>query len=94
MRGGELKKVSDLFSKYREKLIAPQSSVVSALVEVVDDLMGIKIKPEQVDYSTSTRTLHLRLPAVLRQEIQRNKGDILLHLKGRLGERNAPKELV
>jgi len=93
-RGGELKKVSDLFSKYRERLVAPQSSVVAVFLEVVEDLMGFAVKSERVSYSPGTKTIYLSVPSVLKQEILRNKKDILNHLKGRLGEKSAPKEII
>ena len=52
---GEIKRVSDLFEKYRKTLIAPQKTVIGAFVEVVDDVLGIKLKPESVRYAPGSK---------------------------------------
>lgn len=93
-RGGELKKVSDLFAKYKNTLRAPQESVESACREVVEDLYAVKLKPEAVSYTPGTRVLHLRTHATIRQELLMHKQEILNHLKGRLGEKSAPKDVI
>lgn len=94
MRGGDIKKVSDLFLKYKERLIAPESSVTNAFVEVVEDLMGVKVSVDRVKYTPSSRTLSLNLPATLKSEIKLNEKEIISHLKGRIGVKNAPKTIL
>lgn len=92
-RGG-IQKVGDLFDKYRQNLIAPEASVISAFVEVVDDLFGIRVPIERVRYKTSTKTISLTGRGPLKSEIQLHKKEILLHLKGRLGGKNAPSNIM
>lgn len=91
---GEIKKVADLFEKYRRTLVAPERTVVIAFVEVVEDLVGIAVPPEVVRYSPATRTLSVNGAGPLRAEIRMRRDEILAHMKGRLGERNAPTTIL
>lgn len=93
-RGEGTKKLSDLFLKYQKTLKAPQGHVIEAFVEVVVDVLGITIKKEQVSYNTHTRVLFLKTGGAIKSEILLNKKEILNHLKGRLGEKNAPLNLI
>ena len=90
-RRGEITKVSDLFEKYKLVLKAPQGTVVKEFVEVVQDLLGIKIDRKYIKYSVSTKTISLTAPSALKQEIALHKDEIVIHLKARLGEKSAPK---
>lgn len=90
MRGKEIKKVSDLFDKYKKRLVAPEGSVIEAFIEVVDDLLSIEVAKSKVKYNPASRTLSLKVAAALRSEIKIHESEIIAHLKGRLGEKNAP----
>lgn len=92
-RRGELIKVGDLFAQYRSRIVAPQGSVVTVVVEVVVDVCGITITPEQVMYKVSSRVISLQVPSVLKHEIIRHKEEILLHCQGRLGVKSAPNDI-
>ena len=92
-RRGEITKVSDLFEKYKTILKAPQGTVVKEFVEVVQDLLGIKIDRKFIKFSVTTKTLSLTAPSALKQEIALHKDEIILHLKARLGEKSAPRLL-
>lgn len=91
---GELKKLSSLFDKYKERLVAPESSVVNAFVEVVNDLWGIDLPVSSVSYNPATKTLVIKGKAALRSEIKRREDEVLLHLKGRLGSKSVPKVII
>lgn len=90
-RRGEIIKVSDLFEKYKKVLKAPQASVVKEVIDVVNDLTGIKIDRKFIKYAVSSRTISITAPSVLKQEIKLHQGDILLHLRARLGDNSVPK---
>lgn len=92
-RRGEITKVGDLFEKYKTILKAPQGTVVKEFVEVVHDLLGIRIDRKYIKFSVTTKTLSLTAPSALKQEITLHKEEIILHLKARLGEKSAPKLL-
>ena len=91
---GEIVKIGNLFDKYKKTLKAPQGVVIDAFIEVIDDLMGFEIKKEQCRYTVSTKTLGVAVSGPLKSEITIRKKEILAHLKGRLGEKSAPKDIV
>lgn len=94
MRGGDVKKVGDLFAKYRNTLVAPESSVVEAFVEVVEDIFGIKLSKKNLRYQPGSKTLFITGNAALKSEIKTREIEVLNHLKGRLGPKNAPKVIL
>lgn len=94
MSRGELKKVSSLFDKYKKTLVAPEASVVVAFLEVVEDLFSVRLNKEKVRYDPISRTLSLRGLGALRSEVKIREGEILNHLKGRLGERGSPMRVL
>ena len=93
-RGEGIKPINQLFEKYKQRLVAPQGSVKKCFCEVVEDLYGFSIKAEQLDYSTYSKTLTLKVPGALKTELMLHKSEIMAHLKGRLGAQNAPKTLI
>lgn len=91
---GEIKKVGDLFEKYKKTLKAPQGSVIKVFIEVADEVLGISIKKGYVSYSPQSKTISLVSGGPLKSEIYLHKEEILAHMKGRLGEKNAPKTIL
>ncbi len=93
-RGKGIVKVSDLFKKYTDVLKAPQKTVVKNFIEVVDDLFGIVLRSDQCTFSVTSRTVTLTISGTLKTEILLHKKEILLHMKGRLGEKNSVHEIL
>ncbi len=93
-RDGELKKMSSLFALYKDKLKAPQKSVIDATIEVIADVVDIRLNPARCTYTVSTRTFASNAPSLVRQELTRHETDILTHLKVRLGEKSAPHRII
>lgn len=93
-RRGEITAVKDLFEKYRKHLQAPQKSVELEAIRVIGEVTTLTLKEHQVAYTVSTRTLALRVPSLLRQELKLHQAEILLELKTRLGEKSAPYHLL
>ena len=93
-RGEGVKKLSDLFLKYQQNLKAPQGHVVVTFCEVVEDVLGFTIDKKQVKYSPYNQTISLTLPGALKTEIVLNKDELLIHLKGRLGSKNSPTNII
>lgn len=94
MSRGELKKLSSLFDKYKERLIAPERTVIDSFVEVVNDLMGIPLDKKKVKYTPSTKTVYFVGSGAIRNELKLQEKEILVHVAGRIGEKNAPKRIV
>ena len=91
---GEITKISNLFETYKKRLKAPQGVVIEAFIDVVRDLMSVEITKKQCRYTVATKTLGITLAGPLKTEILLRKGEILTHMKGRLGEKSAPKNIV
>jgi hypothetical protein len=91
---GEITKLSTLFEKYKKILKAPQGVVVDCFQEVVSELIKLDIPKEQITYSVHSKTLSVRVSGPLKTEIRMRKKEILTHMKGRLGEQSAPKEIL
>lgn len=91
---GELKKLSSLFDKYKERLVAPEASVIDAFVEVVKDLLGFDMDKEKIRYSPGSKTLSLVGSGALRSELKLHEKEILTHLTARLGNKSAPLKIL
>jgi hypothetical protein len=93
-RGEGVKHLKDLFAKYREQLIAPEATVVTAFIEVVHDVLGVSLTKESVSYTPANRTLTVRASGVLKNEIALHTEELLAHMKGRVGVKAAPKTIL
>ena len=89
-----MKHLSSLFAKYKETLRPPQATVEKKAIEVIRDLLQISLTESQVTYKTTTRTLKIDAPSVVRSEVLRRKGELLTKLVNELGVSNSPKELL
>lgn len=87
-------KISDLFKKYTHILKAPQGTVIKNFIEVIQELFGITLRPDQCAYSVASRTLTVRISGTLKTEITLQKKKILSEMEGRLGEKSTIKEIL
>lgn len=91
---GEIIKLSTLFEKYAKTLKAPQGIVVDCFREVIEELMQYPIAKEKITYVVYSKTLKINAPGPIKSEIQLRKKEIIAHMKGRIGEQSAPKEIL
>lgn len=91
---GEIVKLSTLFEKYAKTLKAPQGIVIDCFREVVQELIKLDIKKERISYSVHTKTLKVTVLGPLKSEIQLRKKEIINHMKGRIGEQSAPRDIL
>jgi len=91
---GKTVQIAELFASYKNNLKAPQKTVVQAVIEVIGDLLNITLKEDEVRYSPTNRTVTMSVRGPIHSEIRMQKKEILNHLKGRLGEKSAPKEIL
>lgn len=89
-----LVRMGTLFDRYKNRLRAPEGSVILMFKEVVHDLYNIDIPKKYLRYSPDTHTLTVLGSGVLRQELQLRQEEILSHLQGRLGDKNIPKIIL
>ena len=85
-----MKRLGDLFERYRTRIKAPQASVEKECLIIIKELTQFDLQLSQVEYTVSTRTLSLRVPSILRTEILLKKAEILEKLKAHLGADNCP----
>lgn len=91
---GEIVKLSALFEKYRKTLSAPQGIIIDCFIDVISELMTIDISKDRISYSVHNKTLSVRVSGPLKSEIKLRKKEIINHMKGRLGEKSAPSEIL
>ncbi len=91
---GEITKISKLFSVYATRFKAPQGTVTKVFCEVIYDLFNFTLKEGACTYTVATKTLHINVGGPLKSEILLRKGEILTHLKGRLGEKSTPTDIL
>lgn len=85
-----MKRLGDLFERYRTRIKAPQASVEKECLLIIKELTQFDLELSQVEYTVSTRTLSLRVPSVLRTEILLKKPEILERFKSHLGADSCP----
>ena len=85
-RRGELVKVSALFDKYLKTLKAPQKTVEKAALDAIEAAIGLRLLPEQIEYTVATKILYVKAPALIRSEIKINTEQINKHLEVILSE--------
>ena len=87
----KMKKVGDLFEKYRTRFKAPQATVEKACVKAIKEESGFDVTVEQISYTVSTRTISLQVPSLLKSELKFHYSSILKHLERELGKEGCPK---
>lgn len=92
-RGG-IKPLTALFEKYTKTLIAPQSTIIETAVEVIEDVCGFTVSGSLFRYQTASRTLIVQAPGPQKTEIILHKTEILVHIEGRIGSKNTPKNIL
>jgi hypothetical protein len=85
-----MRRLGDLYERYRTKIKAPQASVEKECLVIIKELTQFDLKLSQLEYTVSTRTISLRVPSILRTEILFRKTEILEKLKAHLGADNCP----
>lgn len=93
MQGGKQKKftqISDLFSKYRDRIKPPQSSVEETCFEVISEFTKLPIKRENISYTVSTRTISIQASSLIKSELMFKSEAIKKQLQEKLGVSNAP----
>lgn len=93
-RGQGIVPVKNLFAKYKYTLKAPQKTVEMEFIRVTGELTSLHLKETQVSYTTYSRTISLKVPSVLKQEFALHKTLVLAELVKRLGQPNAPLNII
>ncbi len=86
--------VKDLFAKYKLTLQAPQKTVELESLKVIGEITSIKLTEDQVEYTVSSRTLFIKAPSLIKQELKIKNKLILEQLKKSLGAKSSPKTIL
>lgn len=89
----EMKRIGDLFEKYRTRFKAPQATVERATIEVIKEVSGFELSLEQVTYTVSTRTVSLQVPSILKSELRFHHMVIIKKLEEKLGKDGSPQTI-
>ncbi len=87
-------KISNLFQKYATILKAPQGTVIKNFIEVIQEIFGVTLRPDQCAYSVTSRTLTVRISGTIKTEITLQKKKIFSMMEERLGEKSTIKEIL
>ena len=90
----EMKKLSSLFERYQKILVPPQASVEKRVAEIICEITPLTIKPEQVSYSVGSKTISLKVPSIIKSQLQHHKATILGRLESEMGIKNSPKTIL
>lgn len=86
-----MKRMGDLFEKYKKRLKAPQATVEKEFIAVVKEVAGFELLPKQVVYTVTTRTISLQVSSLIKTELRFKQEQILQVLENRLGRDSCPK---
>lgn len=90
----KMTRMGELFEKYRLHIQAPQSTVEKACAKAIKEVTGLEVRPEQISYTVSTRTLSLQVPSVLKSELRFHQEEILRVLEAELGRKGEQRTIL
>ncbi len=90
----KMKRVGDLFAKYRTRFKPPQATVEKACVLTIKEVSGFDVTTDQIIYNVSTKTLSLQIPSILKSELRLKFPVILKALENKLGKNEAPSTIL
>lgn len=88
-----MKRLGDLFEKYRNHFKAPQASVIKECAFVIKEVSGFDVPVEKITYNVNTKTININLPSVFKSELKFHHQNILKKLEEKLGIETAPKNI-
>ena len=86
--------LGNLLLRYKKHFKAPQESVLSEVVVVIKEVIGVEVLVRQFSYNVPTRVVYVKTPSIIKMEIIRNKNNIIKTLRERLGEQNSPVDFI
>ena len=89
-----MKHVGSLFENFQKRFKPPQASVEKRVAEIICEITPLTITPEQVSYTIASRTISLKIPSILKSELQNQKTAILDRLVSEMGVKNAPRTIL
>ena len=89
-----MKPLGSLFTRYQALLVPPQASVEKRVAAIICELTPLTITSAQITYSVASRTITLKVPSIIKSELQHYKMLILERLQQEMGAKNAPTTIL
>lgn len=83
--------LSNILDRFKDRFKPPQASVEKVFIDVVKEVVGFTLKPENVDYSVVNKTIHLKISSLLKTELKAKQSEINEVLLQRLPKHDVPK---
>lgn len=90
----KMKRVGDLFEKYKIHFKAPQATVEKACSKAIFKITGIKVSPDNITYTVGTKTLNMQISSLLKSELNFYQQEIIEELRKELGEGSKPEIIL
>lgn len=88
------KHLSTLLENFQKRFVPPQASVEKRVAEIICELTPLTVTQDQVTYTVTSRTISLKVPSILKSELQNQKTAILDCLVKEMGVKNAPRTIL
>ena len=82
--------LSNLLDRYKKRFRPPQASVEKVVIASVERVTGIALQATEVEYTPSTKTIHLRVPSILKTELKAKEMLIIDAVKKDLPREDVP----
>ena len=89
-----MKHIGSLFEKYKKNIKPPQASIEKVCIEVIQEVAGFTLESTALTYTPATKTLSIKAPSIVKQEIKLHSGEILKKLSIKLGSKGVPKIIL
>lgn len=86
--------LSNLLERYKKRLRPPQASVEKVVLETIEKVAGFTLEPNQLEYTVATKTIHLRVPSLLKTELKAKQADIKKELQKTLPDSDLPELFI
>lgn len=86
--------LSGILDAYKGRFSAPQQSVIDGFCYVVKTVIGLDIDQKHISYTPSTRTIFVRGPDMMKQELKMREQEIFSAITEKMGKKNTPLHIL
>ena len=83
--------LSSILDRYKDRFRPPQASVEKIVQAVIEEVSGFALQPTQIEYTPSTKTIYLKVPSVLKNELRAKQTVITTALQKQLPKEDVPQ---
>lgn len=86
--------LSNVLSLYKDRFKPPQASVEKVFIQVVQEVTGFSLKPNQVNYSVGNKIISLQVSSLIKTELKSKQQAIVERLVEVLPKQDVPKVIL